>query len=175
MPESRKLAQVRRSVRLRQIEQMLLLGATRLDMAERLGVNEKTIRRDLEHRQDALQSQFGSETAAYRSAILAELGRVLGDAVKDAKSARDNNRHTDRYLNVRIDALRLVSLLTGAQGASKHLVLHGAVGQNPMSKAVSYNGPVQIIVEAGNGQFEPEFGEARISSPSADEISSAQG
>jgi hypothetical protein len=47
---------------------------------------------------------------------------------------------------------------------------------NQTKNSVSLNGPVQIIVESdGAAKFDPTFGSVTVDSPSADEISSANG
>jgi hypothetical protein len=119
MPGVRKFDHVERSRRLLQIERFIFLGVPRQEMAERLNVSEKTIRRDLKHRMDRLISEAEHSAASYRQTILVELGRTYAEVLKDMANARANGQPTNSYANTRVEIIRTIARVTGAEEAIK--------------------------------------------------------
>jgi transposase-like protein len=102
------LTKTTKALKLQKFEELLLSGKTQAEIAEALGVSPRQVRRWCKVRDDELAADSNSYTAAYRSAILSELGRILEEAIRDSGTARGDGRHTHGYLNVRIDALRFI-------------------------------------------------------------------
>jgi DNA-binding CsgD family transcriptional regulator len=117
MAGSKKFDLVARSRRILQLERFIFLGISRQEMAERLGVNEKTVRRDLKHRLDQLMNEAERSTVSYRQAILLELGRTYAEVMKDMANARSNGQPTHPYANTRVDIIRVIARVTGAEEA----------------------------------------------------------
>jgi hypothetical protein len=152
----RKLDRVRRAARLRKLEKFLLLGLTHEEMAEKLGVSVITVRRDLQLRMDGLQEQIQGETAAYRSAILAELGEVISEAHRDGKRVGKRGMHTFPYLSVRIDATKVIARLTGAEAPSKNLHLIGVMGGGRSGPQTFGDGKLTIEIVPNGMEQRPD-------------------
>src|SRR6267378_7025587 len=130
MPGAHKLERVERSRRILQLERFIFLGLSRQEMAERLGVNEKTVRRDLKHRLDQLINESERSTVSYRQAILLELGRTYAEVMKDMAAARTSGQPTHPYANTRVDIIRVIARVTGAEHTIR-LARVGPVGFRP--------------------------------------------
>jgi len=69
----RRATRFERQQRLKQIHKLMILGLTVQEMAERIGCNERTVRRDLDADYERLERDGHREVAANRAAIMAEL------------------------------------------------------------------------------------------------------
>jgi hypothetical protein len=121
-----KSERLKRLHRVKQIEKMMILQLPLEDMAIKLGVNERTIRRDIEWRYEQLVADGGKEVASHRAALLSELGRLYAETIQDCNNARQNGNETFPYLNSRIRAMSLMAKLTGAEVPSK-ILLQGQI------------------------------------------------
>jgi transcriptional regulator with XRE-family HTH domain len=122
-----KPTKLERQQRLKQIHKMIILGLTLEEMAQRIGCNERTVRRDLDADYERLERDGQREVAANRAAIMAELGRTYAEAVKDYETAKLNDRDTFGYLNSRVRALGLMARISGAEVPSR-LIVQGQIG-----------------------------------------------
>src|SRR6516165_4002812 len=91
-----------RQYRLKQIHKMIILGLTLEEMAQRIGCNERTVRRDMDADSERLERDGHREVASNRAAILAELGRTYAQAVQDYDAAKTAGTDTFGYLNSRV-------------------------------------------------------------------------
>ena len=123
----RRATRFERQQRLKQIHKLMILGLTVQEMAERIGCNERTVRRDLDADYERLERDGHREVAANRAAIMAELGRTYAEALKDYETAKAQNRDTFGYLNSRIRALALMARISGAEMPSR-LIIAGQIG-----------------------------------------------
>jgi hypothetical protein len=117
--QTRKSNPLKQVQRLAQIERFILLGLSVDEMAERLEVTKKTIQRDLHVRMDEWANDIERSTAAYRQSILSELGRLYAEMAADTKTARANGDPTYQYGHARIEILRVVGKITGAEAPVK--------------------------------------------------------
>jgi DNA-binding CsgD family transcriptional regulator len=122
-----KNSRLKRIGRCKQIEKFLVLGLSIDDMAERLGVNERTVRRDMEWRYDQFTAHGQHEVAVARTALMAEVGRTYAEAIRECEQAKLNGEPTYPYINSRIRALALMAKLTGAEMPAK-LIVQGQIG-----------------------------------------------
>lgn len=122
-----KPTNLERQQRLKQIHKMILLGLTLEEMAQRIGCNERTVRRDLDSDYVRMNRDGLREVATNRAAIRAELGRTYAEAVKDYETAKANDRDTFGYLNSRIRALALMARISGVEVSSR-LIVQGQIG-----------------------------------------------
>jgi len=158
MPGAHKLERVERSRRILQLERFIFLGLSRQEMAERLGVNEKTVRRDLKHRLDQLINESERSTVSYRQAILLELGRTYAEVMKDMAAARTSGQPTHPYANTRVDIIRVIARVTGAEqpiqiehsGSVEHHV--HMVTESELARMASLTREIESEVITGNGQ-----------------------
>jgi transcriptional regulator with XRE-family HTH domain len=125
--KQRPQGKIERQQRLKQIHRLLILGLTLEEMAERIGCNERTIRRDIDSDFERLERDGQREVAANRAAIMAELGRTYAEAMKDYEHAKLNDRDTFGYLNSRIRTLGLMARISGAEVPSR-LIIAGQIG-----------------------------------------------
>ena len=125
--QRQKPTKLDRQVRLKQIHKMVILGLTLEEMAQRIGCNERTVRRDMDADYERLERDGHREVAVNRAAILAELGRTYAEAVKDYEHAKANDRESWGYLNSRIRALGLMARISGAEMPSR-ILLQGQIG-----------------------------------------------
>jgi hypothetical protein len=148
-----------RARRLTQIEKLLLQGKTQIEIADLLGISRSTVVRDLEARGEEIAMRLEQEAAAYRQAILTELGQIYSEAVQDTETARLRGRHTFPYFDLRVNILRGISKLVGAEVPARVYHQHQHATTNGKgSDNVIQNGPVQIIIEENTGQFDPNHG-----------------
>src|ERR1700751_474794 len=141
----RRATRFERQQRLKQIHKLMILGLTVQEMAERIGCNERTVRRDLDADYERLERDGHREVAANRAAIMAELGRTYAEALKDYETAKAQNRDTFGYLNSRIRALALMARISGAEMASR-LIIAGQIGVKPTGEpAVQMVSQVELL------------------------------
>jgi predicted transcriptional regulator len=167
--------QIQKALRMDVAEKWLAQGMTHSKIAEKVGVSRRTLERYLSARKAKMMATLSERQIIVLDMMLRSsledherLGQLIDEQEKFSLVV------TDAY-GKRIQILRNVANFLGISQNVKIQNIQNNLHLSDNRKAVSMNGPVQIIVEAGNGQFDPEFGEARVSSPSADEISSAQG
>jgi hypothetical protein len=96
-------------------------------MAERLGVNERTVRRDMKWRYDQFTAHGQHEVAVARTALMAEVGCTYAEAVRECEQAKLNGEPTFPYINSRVRALALMAKLTGAEMPAK-LIVQAQIG-----------------------------------------------
>ena len=161
--------------RIQQLDRLLMSGLTHAQIGKKIGVCARTIRRYMAIRRERMFALIDE-----RQPIIFD--KVLRDGINDHEALgrliKAQNKPslftTDAYgkrTQIRRDLLRLV----GIDQQIKIQNIQNNLQLNDNRKQVSMQGPVQIIVEANGGQFDPEFGQVRMDNPSADEISSAQG
>lgn len=137
-----KQTKLERQQRLKQIHKMIVLGLTLQEMADRIGCNERTVRRDMDADAELLERDGHSQVAANRAAIMAELGRTYAEAMKDYEHAKNNDRDTFGYLNSRIRALGLMARISGAEVPNR-LIVGGQIGVKH-----SFEPAVQMVSQA---------------------------
>jgi hypothetical protein len=111
-------------------------------MAERIGCNERTIRRDLDTDYARLQRDGQREIVANRAGILAELGRTYAQTIQDYDSAKQAGRDTFGYLKTRCLLLGLMGRISGAEMPGRLIV------QGSIHHTVDATVQVQMISEA---------------------------
>jgi DNA-directed RNA polymerase specialized sigma24 family protein len=72
-----------RGTRFRHIEELTLKGLNQQEIARELGVNVRTIRRDLKMITELMLETLPSEIAVYRSGVLRRLGSLYEEARQD--------------------------------------------------------------------------------------------
>jgi len=117
--QHRKSNPLHQAQRLSQIERFILLGLSLDEMAERLEVSKKTVQRDLKTRIEEWSNDIERSTAAYRQSILSELGRLYAEMTKDTTTARAQGESTYQYGHARIEILRMIGKITGAEAPVK--------------------------------------------------------
>lgn len=140
--QRRRATKYDRQQRLKQIHKLLILGLSVNEMAERIGCNERTVRRDLDADYERLERDGHREVAANRAAILAELGRTYAEALKDYADARERERDTYGYLKSRCALLGLMARISGAEMPSR-LIIEGRIGVKHTVEPA-----VQMVAEA---------------------------
>ena len=177
--------QLAKEFRIKEAEKSLARGVSHEQIAAKLGVSRRTIERYLKARKTRIFATLGERQAVVFDMLVRNsiedfdrLGEMIDIEVMRLMSQKGGPKLSLVVTDAYGKRLQLQRNLANFLGISQNVKIQNIQNNLHLSdnrKSVSMNGPVQIIVEAGNGQFDPEFGEARISSPSADEISSAQG
>jgi ECF sigma factor len=103
-----------RGTRFRHIEELTLKGLNQQEIARELGVNVRTIRRDLEMITKLMFDTLPGEIAAYRGGILRELGSLYEEARQDLEVARKAGKATWPYLMACIKILMSMARTSGA-------------------------------------------------------------
>jgi hypothetical protein len=159
-----------------------LVKAARITLLEQMamveGVSKRSVERYLAQRRHQMAESLADRQAIVRERILTEslddheeLGKLI-ETAKELKHKGVSLVTTEAYgkrHRIRSDIARWY----GIDQPVKHLHAHMHQG-NGAKPEVSYNSPVQIIIDPPDGSFDPEFGSARISSPSPEEIESAR-
>lgn len=134
-----------RQQRLKQIHKMLVLGLSLEEMAERIGCNERTVRRDMDADAENLERDSHRAVAANRAAILAELGRTYAEAVKKGDAADLKGEQSWGYLGARIRALALMARISGAEAPSR-MIIKGQIGvRHTVEPAVQMISQAELI------------------------------
>jgi len=166
-----------KALRMNSLNTWLIEGLPRPQMAQKLGVSVPTIDRLLASRKkqffDTLnERQLEMVNFLLRSSIadFVALGEQIDQAEKFSLVV------TDAY-GKRAQIARNLARFMGIESTIKvqNIQNNLHLTKSSQNTEVSLNGPVQIIVEGNGGQFDNEFGQVRVDSPSADEISSATG
>ena len=164
-----------KTLRLNALSTWLIEGMTRSEMAFKLGVSVPTIDRLLASRKKQFlatlnERQIETFNFLVRNSLddFASLGEQIDESEKFSLVV------TDAY-GKRAQIARNLARFLGIESTIKVQNIQNNLQLNDNRKQVSMNGPVQIIVEQNGSGFDPEFGQVRMDSPSADEISSATG
>jgi hypothetical protein len=175
-----------REARLVKLEQMVCNGEGPTAIAGKLGIRPETAMRYLAQRRKRIVERMGDRQSVildhairrYTDSLAKidllihyELDLLFDVGAKPSKKPRHVPIVISELIKAGAIMQRDLIRVVGAEQPAKTLNLH--LHQNNNKKEMQFNGPVQIIVEGNNGQFDPEHGEIRVSSPSAGEIESA--
>jgi transcriptional regulator with XRE-family HTH domain len=89
-----------RGTRFRHVEELTFKGLSQEEIARELGVNVRTIRRDLKMITEVMLETLPSEIAVYRSGVLRRLASLYEEARQDLELARKAGKATWPYLMV---------------------------------------------------------------------------
>jgi hypothetical protein len=153
----------------------LIEGMPQHEMAQRLGVSRPTVARLLAARKKQFLATLNErQIETFNFLVRKALDDFSALGVQIDQSEKFSLVVTDAY-GKRAQIARNLARFLGIESTIKVQNIQNNLQLNDNRKQVSMNGPVQIIVEQNGSGFDPEFGQVRMDSPSADEISSATG
>jgi len=169
------MASIVKSLRISQLERWMACGMTQTQIADKLGVSRATVARYVALRRKKMLATLPERQAIIFDMLiktslddLEALGRLIDQEEKF------NLVVTDAY-GKRIQIARNLANFTGLSSNVKVQNIQNNLQLNDNRKEVTMNGPVQIIVEGNSGEFDPNYGQVRMDSPSTDEINSSSG
>jgi hypothetical protein len=162
-----------KALRMDALSQWLIEGMSQIEIAHKLGVSRPTISRLLAQRKKQFlatlnERQLETFNFLVRKSLddFADLGEQIAQQEKFSLVV------TDAY-GKRAQIARNLARFLGIESTVK--IQQNNFQLNDNRRHVSLNGPVQIIIEANNGEFDPEYGSFRVEHPSAGDLAASGG
>ncbi len=169
------MASIVKALRMAQLERWMACGLTQAQIAEKVGVSVPTIERYVAQRRKKMMSTIDARQVAL-------FDMIIKSSIEDHERLGQLIDRAEEFSLVVTDAfgkrqviLRNLANFTGISSTIKVQNIQNNLQLNDNRKSITTEGPVQIIVEGNSGQFDSEYGQVRVDSPSADEINSSGG
>lgn len=163
---------ISKTLRMEFMEKWIISGLTQSQIAEKVGVSLPTIKRYMAQRNKQFRATISERQIAVFNFLVRtsiEDFEALGQLIDQIEPSMVM---TDAY-GKRKEIARNLATFLGISSNVKNITNNVQLNDN--RRQVSLNGPVQIILEANNGEFNPEFGSCRVERPSAGDIASSSG
>lgn len=163
-----------KELRIPQVERLMMEGKTHHEIAAAVGVHRSTLERWLKKREAYLNKTVSGRRAIVFDSLVKSCLGDLDELGQMIVRLDDGLVATDAY-GKRNQIVRTLARFFGIESMIRIQNIQNNLQLNDNRKSVTTQGPVQIIVEGNGGQFDPEYGQVRVDSPSADEINSSSG